>query len=282
MSAFATNEDVWAEFVTTRHPAFRDELILIYMPLVRFVVSRLGIPSVGVLDQEDLVSFGVIGLINAIDRFEPARGIRFEAFATPRIRGAVIDQLRAINWFPRSAIKRIRQVEGALAELEQRLGRSPTEVEVATEMDVSVERYRHMMQEANTTIFSLDAPLSSLSVEDDTVSVAELLEDAQTPGPAEQLEYDEMLAALNRAADQLPPREKQLLTLYYQKEMTMKEISNILHVSESRVCQLHMQAIARLRTTMDALAVTSVSRQPKQLQKERNRYQHARIAAKSR
>jgi RNA polymerase sigma factor for flagellar operon FliA len=249
------------------------------MPLVRYVVSRLGIPSISVLDQEDLVSFGVIGLINAIDRYDLARGIRFEAFATARIRGAVIDQLRAINWFPRSAVRRIRQIEGALAELEQQLGRSPTEQEVATEMDVSLERYRHMLQEASTTIFSLDAPLSALPGEDDTVTVAELLEDAQTPGPVEQLEHEEMLAALSRAIDQLPPREKRLLSLYYQKEMTMKEISNILHVSESRVCQLHMQAVARLRTAMGTL---SVSHQPKQLQKERNRYQHARIATKSR
>lgn len=279
MSALAANEAIWIEFVTTRHPALRDELITRYMSLVRFVVSRLGIPPVSVLDQEDLVSFGVIGLINAIDRYDPSRGIRFEAFATSRIRGAVIDQLRSINWFPRSAVKRIRQIESTLAELEQRLGRSPTEEEVAAELGVPLERYRHMLQEASTTVFSLDAPLNSPSAEDDTVSVAELLEDGYTPGPAEQLENDEMLASLSRAIDQLPPREKQLLSLYYQKEMTMKEISDILHVSESRVCQLHMQAIARLRIAMNAL---SVSRQPKQLHKERNRYQHARIAAKSR
>lgn len=277
MSANTPNEEVWAEFTRSRHPALRDALIVAYMPLVRFVVSRLGIPSVSVLDQEDLVSFGVIGLINAIDRYEPERGIRFEAFATPRIRGAVIDQLRAINWFPRSAVRRIRRVEDALAELEQRLGRSPSEEEIAAEMDVTLERYRHMAQEASTTIFSLDAPLASLSLEDDTVSVAELLEDAQTPGPADQLEYDEMLALLNYATNQLPPRERQLLALYYQKEMTMKEISAILHVSESRVCQLHMQAITRLRTAMDALSISSVASRPKQRQKERSRYQHARL-----
>lgn len=279
MGVLVTNEDIWAEFVATRHPALRDELITRYIPLVRFVVGRLGIPSVSVLDQEDLVGFGVIGLINAIDRFDPARGIRFEAFASLRIRGAVIDQLRAINWFPRSAVRRIRQVERARAELEQRLGRSPTEGEVAAEMDVPLDRYRHMLQEASTTIFSLDAPLNALSAEDDLVSVAELMEDGQTPGPEEQLENEEMLTSLSYAIDQLPPREKQLLSLYYQEEMTMKEISNVLRVSESRVCQLHMQAIARLRTAMNT---RFVSQQPKQLQKERNRYQHARIEAKSR
>ncbi len=279
MSAFAAVDDVWTAFVATRHPAMRDELILNYMPLVRFVVSRLGIPTVSVLDQEDLVSFGVIGLINAIDRYDPSRGIRFEAFATARIRGAVIDQLRSINWLPRSAVKRIRQVEGALAMLEQQLGRSPTEQEVASVLDIPLARYRHMVQEANTTIFSLDAPLNTLSTEDDTISVAELLEDVQSPGPAERLEQQEMLMMLNHVINQLPPRERRLLSLYYQKEMTMKEISNVLHVSESRVCQLHMQAISRLRAALHTL---SASHQPKQLQKERNRYQHARIATKSR
>ncbi len=278
MSAFTAVDDVWIEFVTTRHPALRDELIINYMPLVRFVVNRLGIPTVSVLDQGDLVSFGMIGLINAIDRFDPTRGIRFEAFATTRIRGSVIDQLRSINWLPRSAVKRIRLVDGALAELEQRLGRSPTEQEVATELDIPLARYRHMLQEANTTVFSLDAPLNTLPAEDDTISVAELLEDVHTPGPAERLEQQEMLEVLNRVINELPPREQQLLSLYYQKEMTMKEISNVLHVSESRVCQLHMQAISRLRVAMNTL---SVSHQPER-QKERNRYQHARIATKSR
>jgi len=279
MSAFATVDDIWIEFATTRQPALRDELIINYMPLVRFVVNRLGIPTVSVLDQEDLVSFGMVGLINAIDRFDPSRGIRFEAFATTRIRGSVIDQLRSINWLPRSAVKRIRQVDRALAEMEQRLGRSPTEQEVATEMEIPLARYRHMLQEANTTVFSLDAPLNTLPTEDDSISVAELLEDAQAPGPAERLEYQELLEALNHVINELPPRERQLLALYYQKEMTMKEISNVLRVSESRVCQLHMQAIARLRVAMNTL---SVSHQPGQRQKERNRYQHARIAAKSR
>ena len=118
MSLSATINEVWLQFVATRRSELRNELIVEYAPLVRFVVGRLGIPPTSILDAEDLISYGVIGLINAIDRFDPSRGIRFEAFATPRIRGAVIDQLRTLNWLPRSAVTRVRQVEGALAELE--------------------------------------------------------------------------------------------------------------------------------------------------------------------
>jgi len=127
-------DEMWAEFVATKRVVLRDELILHYMPLVRFVVSRLGIPPTSMLEAEDLVSYGTIGLMNAIDRYDPTRGVRFEAFATARIRGAVIDQLRALNWRPRSAVSRVKQVETALAALEQRLGRQAKEDEAAKEL----------------------------------------------------------------------------------------------------------------------------------------------------
>jgi RNA polymerase sigma factor FliA len=252
MSVSANVEDVWAEFVATRRVELRNELIVEYAPLVRFVVGRLGIPPTGILDAEDLMSYGVIGLINAIDRYDPSRGIRFEAFATPRIRGAVIDQLRALNWLPRSAVTRVRQVESALAELEQRLGRPAKEEEVAAELQVSVERYRQMLQEASTMILSLDAPLSALSADDSVATLADLLEDLGEPGPAESFEQHETIQSLSHAIGQLPSREQMLLSLYYEEELTMKEISKLLHVSESRVCQLHMQAILRLRSMLNA------------------------------
>src|SRR5438105_7227699 len=141
-------DKVWTEFVTTRHQDLRDELITEYAPLVRFVVSRLGIPPTSLLEAEDLISYGMIGLINAIDRYDPVRGIRFEAFATSRIRGAVIDQLRALNWLPRSAVARVRQIESVLAQLEQQYGRPATELEAATTLRVSLERYRQLVLEA--------------------------------------------------------------------------------------------------------------------------------------
>src|SRR2546421_8066718 len=259
MSVSATIGDIWLEFVRTRRPELRDELIIAYTPLVRSVVSRLGIPSTSLLDQDDLVSYGVIGLINAIDRYDPSRGIRFETFAVARIRGAVIDQLRTLNWLPRSAVTRVRQVEGALAELEQRLGRPAKEEEVAAELHISTDRCLQTLQEASTMLLSLDAPVGSLSQEESVTSLADLLEDVGTPGPAEQVEQQEQIAFLGHVLDALPPRERLLLSLYYQEELTMKEISEIMRVSESRVCQLHMQAILRLRTAMNV-------RQPKKPQ----------------
>jgi RNA polymerase sigma factor for flagellar operon FliA len=245
-------ETLWTQFVACKTPELRNELITLYAPLVRFVVGRLGIPPTGLLDAEDLVSYGMIGLINAIDRFDPERGVRFEAFASVRIRGAVIDQLRSLNWLPRSAISRVRQVESALAVLEQRLGRPAKEEEVAVEIGVSTERYRQMLLEMNATVLSLDAPLGSLLQDDEVTSLSELLEDQSAPGPVEQAEQQELTDTLGMAIDRLPDREKLLLALYYQEELTMKEISKVLSVSESRVCQLHIQAIMRLRSALYA------------------------------
>ena len=248
----AVGDDTWTRFVATRNPVLRHELITQYAPLVRLVVGRLGIPPTGLLDAEDLVSYGMIGLINAIDRFDPARGVRFEAFATVRIRGAVIDQLRSLNWLPRSAVSRARQIENTLAVLEQNLGRPAREEEIAAEIGVSPERYRHMLFEMTGVILSLDAPLNYLIQDGEVTSLGELLVDQNTPGPDEQLERHELTTVLRAAIENLPEREKLLLSLYYREELTMKEISRILSVSESRVCQLHMQAIMRLRSVLNA------------------------------
>ena len=251
MSPSVIIDDIWMEFVATRRSTLRDELITEYAPLVRFVVSRLGIPPTTLLEAEDLISYGMIGLINAIDRFDPSRGVRFEAFATSRIRGAVIDQLRALNWLPRSAVARVRQIENALANLEQRLGRPAKEQEAAAEVGVSTDRYRQMLLEVGIVVLSFDAPLGSLMQDDEVTSLSDLLEDSTTMGPVEQVEQQELITLLTTAIDRLPERERLLLSLYYHEELTMKEISKVMAVSESRVCQLHMQAVLRLRAAMN-------------------------------
>src|SRR5712692_11339448 len=192
MSVPATISDIWAEFVVTKQPELRNELIIEYAPLVRFVVGRLGIPPTSMPEADDLVSYGMIGLITAIDRFDPSRGARFEAFATSRIRGAVIDQLRALNWLPRSAVARVRQIETALATLEQRLGRPAKELEAAEEVGVSIERYRQMLLEMGIVVLSLDAPIGSLMQDDEVTSLSDLIEDTHALGPAQQVEQHEM------------------------------------------------------------------------------------------
>ena len=246
MSAAVTIDALWAEYVETRQQSLRNELVIEYTPFVRFIVGRLGIPPTTLLEMDDLLSYGTIGLINAIERFDPARGIRFESFAGPRIRGAVIDHLRTLNWLPRTAASRVKQIEQTLAALEQRLGRPAKEEEVAAELDVSIERYRQMLLDASTTILSIDVPLSTLQ-DDELLPLRDLLEDHDTPGPHEETERRELVTLLSAAIEKLPEREQLLLALYYQEELTMKEISKILSVSESRVCQLHMQTIMRLR-----------------------------------
>src|SRR5712692_5188264 len=253
-------DDIWAEFVVTRHSQLRDELVTEYAPLVRFVVSRLGIPPTTLLEADDLISYGLIGLINAIDRFDPSRGVRFEAFATSRIRGAVIDQLRVLNWLPRSAVARVRQIENALANLEQRFGRPAKEQEAAAEVGVSTDRYRQMLLEVGIVILSLDAPLGSLMQDDEVASLSDLLEDPDTMGPAEQVEQQELITLLTTAIDRLPERERLLLSLYYHEELTMKEISSLMGVSESRICQLHMQAVLRLRSTLNGRTIVEGAR----------------------
>jgi len=264
MGVPATISDIWTRFAATRDPALRDELITTYAPLVRFVVGRLGIPPSCMLDADDLLSCGTIGLINAIDRFDPARGSRFESFATTRIRGSVIDHLRSLNWLPRTAMARIRQMEYAIANLEQRLGRPPREDEIAEEAHISTSRYRQMLQEAGTIVLSLDAPLGPLAQEGGLTSLADLLEDEHSPEPDEQVEAQELMAMLRVALNELPERERMLLALYYREELTMREISKIMNVSESRVCQLHIQAILRLRNALDIQQGTRHARRPRQ------------------
>ncbi len=251
MSGSATLGDIWTEFVATRRSELRNQLISTYIPLVRFVVVRLGIPPTSLLETDDLVSYGTIGLINAIDRFDPSRGVRFEAFASARIRGAVIDQLRSLNWLSRTAVRRVRCIESVLAKLEQRLGRPANEVEAAVEMGISTDRYRQILLEVSVTVLSLDAPLGLSAQDDGVTSLADLLEDQDMLGPAEEVEQRELVVSLSAAIDQLPARERLLLSLYYQEELTMKEISKVLGVSESRVCQLHIQAILHLRAAMN-------------------------------
>ncbi len=261
--ASTTIDDTWVEFVATKHSKLRDELIVHYAPLVRFVVSRLGIPPTSMLEAEDLVSYGTIGLINAVDRYDPERGVRFEAFATARIRGAVIDQLRTLNWLPRSAVSRVKQVETALAALEQRLGRPAKEDEVARELGVTTERYRQMLVEAGLSVLSLDAPLSMFGQDDEMMTLSDMIEDSTTPGPTDITEKKELLTMLSSAIDRLPERERILLSLYYTEELTMKEISKVMDVSESRVCQLHTQALVRLRVAFANPGLEGAPRKPR-------------------
>ena len=237
----------WARYNESRDPALRQELITRNMHLVRYVVERLGF-GVSHLDREDLISEGIVGLIDAVDRFDPERGIQFVTYATIRIRGQILDALRTRDMLPRSARRRVKGMQDAVQTLVATLGEPPSEEQLAEFMNVSPEQLQQTLCDASLEICSLDAPL----VEDgEAFSLQNLLEASEDGEPAEQHERSELREELRGALRRLPERQQLLLSLYYVEELTMREIGEVLSVSESRVSQLHAQAIMSLRALLE-------------------------------
>lgn len=225
----------------------RDKLIVHYLHLVRFVVARLPITLPNSISPEDLISYGVIGLMEAVERFEPERGLKFETYATTRIRGAIIDQLRNQDWIPRGVRKRSRTLHEAYNRLEEQLGRAPNDEELASELGVSKARVQTMLAESSNLMLSLDDYLGSGSDDGSSLSLMETVADKDSPDPHGEFEANEQRRRLAEAIAGLPEREKLLVALYYHENLTLREIGDIINVSESRVCQLHAQALVRLR-----------------------------------
>jgi RNA polymerase sigma factor for flagellar operon FliA len=225
--------------------AARDTLILHYAPLVKFVAGRLaaGLPSS--VDQADLMSAGVFGLMDALGRYEPERGVRFETYAVPRIRGAILDELRAMDWVPRSIRAEARTVHAAREELERRLGREPSDDEVAEHMGVTRQDLGATLTVISRSfVLSLEAPPS-----EDGLALQETVA-AVDADPAQA--FDDPALLLPEAIAELPEREQHIVTLYYSEGMTLGEVGDILGVSESRVCQLLGRALGRLRGSITA------------------------------
>jgi RNA polymerase sigma factor for flagellar operon FliA len=245
-------QTLWREYRRTRDRAIRDRLILTYAPLVKYVAGRLGSGLPAHVDEGDLVSYGLLGLIGAIDRYEPDRDIKFETYAIARIKGAIIDELRALDWVPRSVRSRAREIERAIAELEAKLGRAPNDEEIAGKVGLTVEELEDSLTNiSRSSIAALDE-LWSVSGEGDQVSLLDTLEDTAGPKPAEALDETEMREVLADAIARLPEREKLVITLYYYEELTLREIGEVLGVTESRVSQLHTKAILRLKSRVGA------------------------------
>lgn len=240
-----TIEHLWRRYSQTRDRSVRDQLVLNYASLVKFVVGRLAIGLPPSLQQDDLIGFGTLGLIEAVDRFEPERGFKFETYAVTRIRGQIIDSLRSFDILPRSVHRQARQIEQAVADLSQALGRSPQAQEVADRLGLNEEQYHTWLRHANFAILSLDRPLTTSEGEQTTLY--DSLEDNTLPAPTEQVDDMELKAELVEAITALPEREQLLISLYYNDELTMKEIGHILNVSESRVSQMHAKAMLTLR-----------------------------------
>ncbi|HWD07996.1 MAG TPA: RNA polymerase sigma factor WhiG [Actinomycetota bacterium] len=243
--------DLWEDYKLTASPRARDKLILQYSPLVKYVAGRVSSGLPANIEQADLVSYGIFGLIDAIEKFEPGRGNKFETYAISRIRGAIIDELRAIDWVPRSVRYKAREIEKAIAKLESELNRVPTDPEIAGQMGISVSELRSLYQQISfVSLVALDELMTVGGEKGDSMPLIETLQDTGTADPVAAFESEEMKRILLEAINKLPDREKIVVTLYYYEGLTLAEIGQVLGVTESRICQMHTKAVLQLRSRM--------------------------------
>ncbi len=239
-------QDLWTEYKSTGDERAREGLILHYSPLVKFVAGRVGSGLPRNVDQNDLVSFGTFGLIDAVDKFEPERGFKFETYAVNRIKGAIIDELRHLDWVPRSVRSRAREIQRTIAELNHKRQRTPTEDDVAESMEVPLDTLRDQLGEiANLGFVALDELLNPS--ERDSGAMSEMIVDPKAVDPSGTFEKEETRYMLADSINRLPDRERLVLTLYYYEGLTLAEIGGVLNVTESRICQIHTKAVMSLR-----------------------------------
>lgn len=244
-------DELWNEFKATNSTTARDRLIVHYAPLVKYVAGRVSTGLPANIDQEDLVSYGIFGLIDAITKFELGRQVKFETYAISRIKGAIIDELRSIDWVPRSVRAKARDIERTLNKLENELRRTPTDAEVAAQLEITVEDLQSIYTQVSfVSMVALDELMSVGSERGDKVALIETLEDIGDVGPELAFEKDEMKQILAQAIGRLSEREQKLIVCYYYEGLTLAQIGEILGVTESRVCQMHTKAVMQLRARL--------------------------------
>ena len=242
-------QELWERFKESGDSASREGLIIHYSPLVKFVAGRLraGLPRN--VDAQDLISYGTFGLIDAIDKFDLERGFKFETYAVNRIKGAILDELRALDWVPRSVRSRAREIQRSLSELEHSLQRTATDEELAEHMDMPLPQLQDQLGELSTLGFvALDEMLNPN--ERDSGAVGDMLADAKALDPMDSFEKEETRYMLADAINRLADRDRLVVTLYYFEGLTLAEIGKVLEVTESRVCQIHTKAVMSLRNRL--------------------------------
>jgi len=242
----ASANRLWRRYHGREHgdPA-EEALVKEYLPLVKTVVGKLAMTLPTHVSQEDLYSAGLVGLLNAIRNYDPASEASFESYARLRIRGAIIDELRSLDWVPRSVHAKARKVRAAIEQVSQRLGRVPSEREVACELGMNLEDYRALLDEVKpATFISINA---SAAGAEDSSTVGEVIPDEATRGPDEQTNKQELVELIYAQLEELPEAQRKVLALYYFEDMRLREIAEVFGVTESRICQIHSQAILSIR-----------------------------------
>jgi RNA polymerase sigma factor FliA len=244
-------EALWADFKATGDVALRDALIVHYSPLVKYVAGRVGVGLPQNVEQADLVSYGIFGLIDAIDKFDLERGYKFETYAISRVKGAIIDELRSMDWVPRSVRAKARAIERAYSKLESEQHGAPSDAELAEELGMTDAQLQQTLGQISFVgVVTLDEMLAG-GDRGESVTLGDTVPDA-APGPVATYEVEEVRQLLARAINDMPEREKVVLTLYYYEGLTLAEIGQVLGVTESRVCQIHTKSVIHLRSKMAA------------------------------
>jgi RNA polymerase sigma factor for flagellar operon FliA len=243
--------DLWKRYKATGDQRARERLVVAYAPLVKYVAGRMSSGLPAHVEESDLISYGLTGLISAIERFDLSREIKFETYAITRIRGSIIDELRTLDWVPRSVRARARDIERANQKLEARLQRAPTDEEMASELEMSVQDFQDaLVQISHSTIVALDELWTVSDSGGDQVSLLDTLPDRGAPDPQAIVDQGEVRDRIADAIAALPEREKLVIALYYYENLTLREIGEVLGVTESRVSQLHTKAVLRLRSKL--------------------------------
>jgi len=242
---------MWRRYKSDGDQHARERLVVAYSPLVKYVAGRMASGLPPHVEEADLISYGLVGLISAIERFDLGREIKFETYAITRIKGAIIDELRSLDWVPRSVRARAREIERANAKLEHKLQRAPTDEEVAAELGISVDDFQEsLLSISHSSVAALDELWSVSDSSGDQVSLMDTLEDPNAPDPANVVDVSDLKDRIADAIARLPEREKLVIALYYYENLTLREIGEVLGVTESRISQLHTKAVLRLRSRM--------------------------------
>jgi RNA polymerase sigma factor FliA len=246
---------MWRRYKDSGDSHARERLVLAYSPLVKYVAGRMASGLPAHVEEADLISYGLLGLISAIERFDPAREIKFETFAVTRIKGSIIDELRSLDWVPRSVRAKAREIEKVNAQLEHELQRAPSDQEMAEKLGVTLEEFQDTLNRiSNSSVVALDELWTVSDASGDQVSLLDTIQDPQALDPAQEMDATEMKDRLADAIARLPEREKLVVALYYYENLTLREIGEVLGVTESRVSQLHTKAVLRLKSRLQAEA----------------------------